>query len=214
MPRRTPPPESEQSIPEMVDELTRQEIASWYKDGKLTPHGKQMAKFLGRAFPAEKVDEWGFLLTRKEIEAIKRKAAERKRLAAEKRAKTAAIRKIRANARKNGFGPEDELNDFASIHWAFMAAHDELKVRGFSLELMNKLKADVVARISPWNMQHHVDYIKYFIYQYYLSCSKIHIRDPARLPAGRGAAGLDEDPAPIQVPRAVAEPRMNVIECL
>ncbi len=171
-----------QSIPEMVDELTRQEIATWYKDGKLTPHGREMAKFLDRAFPAEKVDKWGFLLTRKEREAIKRKAAERKRLAAEKRAKTAAIRKIRANARKNGFGPEDELNDFASIHWAFMAAHDELKVRGFSLDLMNKLKADVVARISPWNMQHHVDYIKYFIYQYYLSCSELHV---ATLPASQ-----------------------------
>ena len=63
MPRRTPSPESEQSIPKMVDELTRQEIATWYKDGKLTPHGKEMAKFLNRAFPAEKVDEWGFLLT-------------------------------------------------------------------------------------------------------------------------------------------------------
>ena len=182
MPRHPKTPESSQSIPEMVDELTRQEIATWYKDGKLTPHGREMAKFLGRALPAEKVDEWGFLLTRKELEAIRREAEEKKRLAAEKRARTAAIRKIRANARKNGFGPEDELNDFASIHWAFMAAHDELKVRGFSLELMNKLKADVVARISPWNMQHHVDYIKYFIYQYYLSCSELHI---ATLPASQ-----------------------------
>ena len=53
MPRHTPTPESEQSIPEMVDELTRQEIATWYKDGKLTPHGRQMAKFLDRALPAE-----------------------------------------------------------------------------------------------------------------------------------------------------------------
>ena len=52
-----------QSIPEMVDELTRQEIATWYRDGKLTPHGRQMAKLLDRALPAEKVDEWGFLLT-------------------------------------------------------------------------------------------------------------------------------------------------------
>ena len=175
MPRSNPKPESAQSIPEMVDDVAREEVATWYKDGKLTPHGREMAKFLDRAFPAEKVDEWGFLLTRKEIEAIKREAAERKRIAAEKRAKTAAIRKIRGNARKNGFGPEDELDDFASIHWAFMAARDELKVRGFSLDLMNKLKADVVARISPWNMQHHVDYIKYFIYQYYLSCSELHI---------------------------------------
>ena len=173
---------SAQSIPEMVDELTRQEIATWYKDGKLTPHGRQMTKMLDRALPAEKVDEWGFLLARKEIAAIKREAEEKKRLAAEKRARTAAIRKIRANARKNGFGPEDELNDFASIHWAFMAARDELKVRGFSLDLMNKLKADVVARISPWNKQHHVDYIRYFIYQYYLSCSELHI---ATLPASQ-----------------------------
>ena len=182
MPRHPQTPESSQSIPEMVDELTRQEIATWYKDGKLTPHGRQMAKLLDRALPAEKVDEWGFLLTRKEIEAIRREAEEKKRLAAEKRARTAAIRKIQANARKNGFGPEDELNDFASIHWAFMAARDELKVRGFSLDLMNQLKADVVARISPWNKRHHVDYIKYFIYQYYLSCSELHI---ATLPASQ-----------------------------
>ena len=82
MPRHPKTPESERSIPEMVDELTSQEIATWYKDGKLTPHGKEMAKLLDRALPAEKVDEWGFLLTRKEREAIKRKAAERKRLAA------------------------------------------------------------------------------------------------------------------------------------
>ena len=175
MPRRTPKPGSLQSVPEMVDELTRQEIATWYKGGKLTPHGRQMAKFLGRALPAEKVDEWGFLLTRKELEAIWREAEEKKRFAAEKRARTAAIRKILANARKNGFGPEDELDDFASIHWAFMAARDELKVRGFSLDLMNKLKADVVARISPWNKRHHMDYVKYFIYQYYLSCSELHV---------------------------------------
>lgn len=176
MPRRTPP-ESEQSIPEMVEDVTREEMRQMYKDGKLTPYGRRMAKLLDRALPAEKVDEWGFLLTRKEIETIRREAEERKRLAAEKRAKTAAIRKIRANARKNGFGPEDELNDFASINWAFMAARDELKVRGFSLELMNKLKADVVARISLWNKQHHADHVNYFIYQCYLSCSEFHIQN-------------------------------------
>ena len=49
MPRHPQTPESSQSIPEMVDELTRQEIATWNKDGKLTPHGRQMAKFLDRA---------------------------------------------------------------------------------------------------------------------------------------------------------------------
>ena len=71
-----------ESIPEMVDELTRQEIATWHKDGKLTPHGREMAKFLDRALPPEKVDEWGFLLTRKELEAIRREAEEKKRIAA------------------------------------------------------------------------------------------------------------------------------------
>ena len=45
MSRHQPPSESSQSIFEMVDELTRQEIATWYKDGRLTPHGRQMAKF-------------------------------------------------------------------------------------------------------------------------------------------------------------------------
>ena len=63
MPRHTMPHESSQSILEMVDELMRQEIATWYKDVKLTPHGREMAKLLDRALPAEKVDEWGFLLT-------------------------------------------------------------------------------------------------------------------------------------------------------
>lgn len=57
MPRRTPTPESSQSIPDMVDELTRQEIATWNKDGKLTPHGRQMAKLPCRALSA------AFLLT-------------------------------------------------------------------------------------------------------------------------------------------------------
>ena len=82
MPRRPPPPESSLSIPEMVDELTRQEIATWYKGGKLTPYGRLMAKLLDRALPSEKVDEGGLLLTRKEIEAIRREAEEKKRLAA------------------------------------------------------------------------------------------------------------------------------------
>ena len=66
MAKRNPKPESKQSIPEMMDELTRQEIATWYKDGKLTPHGRQTAKLLDRPLPAEKVDEWLFarILTR------------------------------------------------------------------------------------------------------------------------------------------------------
>ena len=159
----------------MVEDITRVEKRQMYKDGKLTPYGRRMAKIYDDALPPEKVDEWGFLLTRKEREAFRREAEERKRVAAEKRAKAAAIRKIRANARKNGFGPEDELDDFASINWAFMAARDELKVRGFSIELMNKLRRQVTARISPWIRQHNMDYVNYFIYQYYRICSEVQI---------------------------------------
>ena len=92
MPRRTPPPESEQSIPEMVDELTRQDIAMWYKDGKLTPFGRQMAKVRDCALAPEKVDEWGFLLTRKEREAVRWEAEKKKRTEAGKRATTVPIR--------------------------------------------------------------------------------------------------------------------------
>ena len=62
MPRRKPKPESEQSIPEMVDDLARQEVATWNKDGRLTSYGRHMKKFLDRALPPEKVDEWGFLM--------------------------------------------------------------------------------------------------------------------------------------------------------
>ena len=51
----------EQPIPEMVANLSHEEMRRMYKDGKLTPYGKRMAKFLDRALPPEKVDEWGFL---------------------------------------------------------------------------------------------------------------------------------------------------------
>ena len=37
---------------------TDEEMRQMYKDGKLTPYGRRMAKFLDRAFLAEKVNEW------------------------------------------------------------------------------------------------------------------------------------------------------------
>lgn len=43
MPRRQTKPESEQSIPEMVDGLSREEVRRWYKDGKLTAQERNMA---------------------------------------------------------------------------------------------------------------------------------------------------------------------------
>lgn len=185
MPRNTKKPEDEQSIPEMVEDVARVEMSLMYKGGKLTAYGRSMEKILDEALPPEKVDEWGFLLSRKEREAIKRQAEEKKRIAAEKRAQAAAIREIRRKAREGGFGPEDELDDFARIHWAFMSARDELAVRGFSIELMNELRRKVSARITPWIKQNHMDYVNYFVYQYYRSCSEVQI---ASLPVPRQRA--------------------------
>ena len=114
------------------------------------------------------------------IEAIKRRAAEKKAAEEKKKAEArarAAYRRIQRKFEENGL-----LEGFLQIKWSFMAARNELKRRGFSLELMHKLKGDVVARISPWNKLHHADYVEYFIYQYYLSCSEVQIET---LPAGQ-----------------------------
>ena len=112
------------------------------------------------------------------IEAIKRRAAEKKAAEEKKKAEARARAAYRRKQRK--FEENGLLEGFVQINWAFMAARDELKRRGFLLELMHKLKGDVMARISPWNKLHHADYVEYFIYQYYLSCSEVQI---ATLPA-------------------------------
>ena len=95
--------EAEKSIPEMVDEVTREEMRQMYKDGKLTVYGRRMSKFLERALPDEKVDEWGWDLSRKERAAIKRRAAEKKaaeeKKKAEARARAAYRRKQRQRTR-------------------------------------------------------------------------------------------------------------------
>ena len=128
---------------------------------------------------------WGWNLSRKERAAIKRRAAEKK--AAEEKKKAEARARAAYWRRQRKLEENGSLEGFAQINWAFMAARDELKRRGFSLELMHKLKGDVVARISPWNKQHHADYVEYFIYQYYLSCTEVQIemlpadqQEPAR----------------------------------
>lgn len=177
--------EDEKSIPETADEMTRATMRKMCRDGKLTPQGRSLAKLMDRIMPADKVDEWGWNLSRKERAAIKRRAAEKKSAEEKKKAEArarAAYRRKQRKLEENGL-----LEGFAQINWAFMAARDELKRRGFSLELMNKLKGDIVARISPWNKQHHADYVNYFIYQYYLSCSEVQIetlpadqQEPAR----------------------------------
>ena len=144
----------------------------------VTSTRKQLAKGLDRIMPDEKVDEWGWNLSRKERAAIKKRVAEKKAVEEKKKAEARARAAYRRKQRK--FEENGLLEGFVQINWSFMAARDELKRRGFSLELMHKLKGDVVARISPWNKQHHADYVEYFIYQYYLSCSEMQI---ATLPA-------------------------------
>ena len=167
-----------QTIDEMANELAHGAVKSICKDGKLTSQGRSLAKLMDRLMPPEKVDEWGWNLSRKERATIKRRATEKKAAEEKKKAEARARAAYRRKQRK--FEENGLLEGFAQINWSFMAARDELKRRGFSLELMHKLKADVVACISPWNKQHHADYVNYFIYQYYLSCSDVRI---ATLPA-------------------------------
>ena len=177
---------SEASIPELADESARKTVRGMCKDGKLTSQGRSLARLIDRIMPDEKVDEWGWNLSRKERAAIKRRAAEKKDAEEKKKAEARARAAYRRKQRK--FEENGLLEGFVQINWSFMAARDELKRRGFSLELMHKLKGDVVARISPWNKLHHADYVEYFIYQYYLSCSEVQIatlptdqQEPARM---------------------------------
>ena len=109
MKRRRAKAEEEKTIPEMADELTRMTMRAVSRDGKLTAKGRQLAKLLERALPPEKVDEWGWNLSRKERAAIKRRAAEKK--AAEEK-KKAEARARAAYRRKQGQGARYRLKCF------------------------------------------------------------------------------------------------------
>ena len=99
MVRRKAKTECEKTIPEMADELARKTVRGMYKDGKLTSQGRSLAKLMDRIMPDEKVDEWGWNLSRKERAEIKRRAAEKKvaeeKKKAEARARVAYRRKQR-----------------------------------------------------------------------------------------------------------------------
>ena len=103
MARRKAKTEKKKSIPEMADESARETVRGMYKEGKLTPQGRSLAKLMDRIMPDEKVDEWGWNLSRKERAAIKRRAAEKKaaeeKKKAEARARAAYRRKQRQGAR-------------------------------------------------------------------------------------------------------------------
>lgn len=83
-----------QTIDEMANELARDAVKSMCKDGKLTSQGRNIGKLMDRIMPDEKVDEWGWNLSRKERAKIKRRAAEKK--AAEERRKPRRIPVLRA----------------------------------------------------------------------------------------------------------------------
>ena len=187
MARRKVKTDNEKSIPEVADELARETVRGMCKDGKLTPQGRSLVKLMDRIMPDEKVDEWGWNLSRKERAAIKRRAAERRAAnearKAEARARAAYRRRIRR------FEENGVIEGFAQMNWAFMAAREELKRRGFSFRRMNAMKRAVVARISKWNRQHHRDYVEYFVYQYYKGCEQLYVES---LPKAKRAEAKKE----------------------
>ena len=99
MARRKVKAEADKSIPELADESARKTVRGMCKDGKLTSQGRSLAKLMDRIMPDEKVDEWGWNLSRKERAASKRRAAEQKaaeeKKKAEARARVAYRRKQR-----------------------------------------------------------------------------------------------------------------------
>ncbi len=84
----------------MTDEVTRATMREVSRDGKLTPQGRSLAKLMDRIMPDEKVDEWGWNLSRKERAAIKRRAAEKKAAEEKKKAEARARAAYRRRQRK------------------------------------------------------------------------------------------------------------------
>ena len=165
--------EEEKSIREMADEVTRATMRKVCRDGKLTPQGRSLAKLLDRALPDDKVDEWGWNLSRKERAAIKRRAAE-KRAAdearrAEARARAAYRRRLKA------LENDGEIDGHIQMKWAFLETFRELKRRGFSIRRMNAMRRAVEARICEWDRLCHRDYVEYFVYDYYRECGKLFV---------------------------------------
>ena len=106
--------ETEKSILEMVDDVTREEMRQMYKNGKLTAYGRRMSKFLKRALPDEKVDEWGWSLSRKERAEIKRRVEEKKAAEEKKKAEARARAAYRRKQRK--FEENGLLEGFVQIN--------------------------------------------------------------------------------------------------
>ena len=163
----------DQPIDEMANELARGAVKSMKKDGKLTTQGRSLARLMDRLMPDEKVDEWGWNLSRKERAAIKRRTAERRAAnearRAEARARAAYKRRLKA------LENDGEIDGHIQMKWAFMETFRELKRRGFSIRRMNALRRAVEARICEWDRLYHRDYVEYFVYDYYRECGKLFV---------------------------------------
>ena len=125
MARRKAKTEDEKTIPEIADEVSRKTVRGMHKGGKLTPQGRRIAKLMDRIMPPEKVDEWGWDLSRKRRAEIKRRAADEARRA-EARARAAYRRRLKA------LENDGEIDGHIQMKWAFMETFRELKRRGFS----------------------------------------------------------------------------------
>ena len=90
MARRKVKTEEEKSISEMADESACETVRGMHNDGKLTSQGRSLAKLMDRIMPDEKVDEWGWNLSRKERAAIKKRAAKKKAAEEKKKAEARA----------------------------------------------------------------------------------------------------------------------------
>ena len=204
--------DDEKSIPEIADELARETVRGMYKGGKLTPYGKRMAKFLDRAMPPEKVDEWGWDLPRKERARIKREATEKRRIAEEKRAKRAAARKAKtaaaqkarlatdANADTDAWKkiPIDKVpteepgkyNFFFDIAEAYRAQLKKFKKGRCDLDLVNPLVKEVRENTSTWIRRVYPEYVQYFAYQFCEWCRDTMIDSTSNERAKEFLAGM------------------------
>ena len=205
MVRRKVKTEEEKSISEMTDEVTRATMREVSRDGKLTPRGRSLAKLMDRIMPDEKVDEWGWSLSRKERAEIKRRAAEKK--AAEEKKKAEARARAAYRRKQRMFEENGLLEGFVQINWSFMAARDELKRRGFSLELMHKhAQAQGGCRGANLALEQTASRrLRGVLHLPVLPCVQRGAdRNASRRPAGTGEEGMGESPAAVQAPRAVA----------
>ena len=188
MARRKAKTDDEKTIPEIAAEAAQLSVKYMYKDGKLTPYGRRIAKIFDRALPAEKVDEWGWDIPRKRREEIKRRAAEERRIAEEKRAKRAAARKAKAAAAQKAISATDanadtdawkkipidkvpteepgKYNYFFDIAQAYRAQLKKFKKGGCDLDLVNPLLKEVQEKTCTWIRRIHPEYVQFFAYQF------------------------------------------------